>query len=454
MDLNQSNKEDIILRKSNDLVGAKYKSSLLENKITSIAMTRIEIDNNDDICARLYPGELKRLLNKGSADKNIYNDLKVLGKSITGHSIVIEDGMGNFTAFALIKTAEYENGVFTIKFNEEIKPHILGLQRNYTTLNLSTLSSFNKNCSFRLYEVLSKEMYKPKNEDGAVIVVYGINELKFMIGLANADEKGVQRYLATHQKNIDWDYIYDNVVVEKSYPEWRDFRKRILLPAQIELEEKSDIRFEFEGIRLGGNGYKKIEFKIYKNELSSSTKAMLKENADYIEKTSTHQYTLYEVEYRELYDEFRGHNGLTDEDINILLNTSGYDAAAVKQAIEYADSQNGVIENYMGWIVRCIKEKWYESENIVVSNGSAEVGRKVKEMYTAYNEQTQEEKESIASKLWAKTKQKEDFDLFWQNLEFVLSQQQISVESFDMLYDDNEKFDMYVKWKKGMGIII
>ena len=267
MDLNQSNKEDIILRKSNDLVGAKYKSSLLENKITSIAMTRIEIDNNDDICARLYPGELKRLLNKGSADKNIYNDLKVLGKSITGHSIVIEDGLGNFTAFALIKTAEYENGVFTIKFNEEIKPHILGLQRNYTTLNLSTLSSFNKNCSFRLYEVLSKEMYKPKNEDGAVIVVYGINELKFMIGLANADEKGVQRYLATHQKNIDWDYIYDNVVVEKSYPEWRDFRKRILLPAQIELEEKSDIRFEFEGIRLGGNGYKKIEFKIYKNKL-------------------------------------------------------------------------------------------------------------------------------------------------------------------------------------------
>jgi hypothetical protein len=319
---------------------------------------------------------------------------------------------------------------------------------------MSTLSSFNKNCSFRLYEVLSKEMYKPKNEDGAVIVVYGINELKFMIGLANADEKGVQRYLATHQKNIDWDYIYDNVVVEKSYPEWRDFRKRILLPAQVELEEKSDIRFEFEGIRLGGNGYKKIEFRIYKNELSSSTKAMLKENADYIEKTSTHQYTLYEVEYRELYDEFRGHNGLTDEDINILLNTSGYDANAVKQAIEYADSQNGVIENYMGWIVRCIKEKWYESENIVVSNGSAEVGRKVKEMYNVYNEQTQEEKESIASKLWAKTKQKEDFDLFWQNLEFVLSQQQISVESFDMLYDDNEKFDMYVKWKKGMGIII
>ena len=57
--------DDGVLRKSNNLISAKYKSTLLENKILAIALTRIEV-KNDKITAPLCPGEIRRLVGRAS----------------------------------------------------------------------------------------------------------------------------------------------------------------------------------------------------------------------------------------------------------------------------------------------------------------------------------------------------------------------------------------------------
>ena len=79
--------------KSNDMVSAKFKSSLLENKIMAVGLTRIENDENDNLEAKLYPGELQKIF---SDKAHIYRDLKKVAKRIVGHVIVLEDGKGNF----------------------------------------------------------------------------------------------------------------------------------------------------------------------------------------------------------------------------------------------------------------------------------------------------------------------------------------------------------------------
>ena len=82
------------VRKSNDFIAAKYKSSLLENQVMAIALTRIEanaVDIDGSLEARLYPGELKRLV---SDPAHIYRDLKKMSKAITGHTMFLEDGKG------------------------------------------------------------------------------------------------------------------------------------------------------------------------------------------------------------------------------------------------------------------------------------------------------------------------------------------------------------------------
>ena len=101
--------EALSFAKSNDLVSAKYKSSLLENQIMAIALTRIESnvkDNKQVLEAKLYPFELKRLIGDPS---HIYRTLKVLSKRMVGHNIFIETPNGGFKTHAIVTDAEYED---------------------------------------------------------------------------------------------------------------------------------------------------------------------------------------------------------------------------------------------------------------------------------------------------------------------------------------------------------
>ena len=96
-------------------------------------------------------------------------------------------------------------------------------------------------------------------------VEYNISELRFIIGLANSDDQAVKNAMANMGKNIDWDELFEKLdKKDKKYEEWRDFQRRILKPAQEELKEKSDIRFEYKGIREGRKT-KKLLFTIYRN---------------------------------------------------------------------------------------------------------------------------------------------------------------------------------------------
>jgi len=158
--------QNLSLKKSNEMVSAKYKSTLLENQVMAIALTRIEVNSSDEkapLSAKLYPGELKRLIGDPA---HIYRTLKTVSKTMVGHTMFMEDNKGNFKAHAIVTDATYESGVFTVKFNENLRDHILGLERNYTTLELSVLTDFKKNSSFRIYELLKKEFYKsdPKKD--------------------------------------------------------------------------------------------------------------------------------------------------------------------------------------------------------------------------------------------------------------------------------------------------
>ena len=226
--------ENLSFQKSNSLVSAKYKSSLVENQIMAIALTRIEVnavDINAPIEAKLYPGELKRLIGDPT---NIYKTLKKVSKTMTGHTMFMEDGKGNFKAFAVVNNAEYIDGVFTVEFNKNLREHILGLEKNYTSYELAVLTRFKKNSSFRLYELLKSHIYKSRMSvnGGRVDVEYNISELRFMIGLANGDDPGVKNAMAAMGNNIDWDVLYEKLdKKDRKYEAWADFQRYVVKPA-------------------------------------------------------------------------------------------------------------------------------------------------------------------------------------------------------------------------------
>lgn len=450
--------QNLSLKKSNEMVSAKYKSTLLENQVMAIALTRIEVKANDPSApleAKLYPGELKKLIGDPA---HIYRTLKTVSKTMVGHTMFMEDQKGNFKAHAIVTDATYESGVFTVKFNENLREHILGLERNYTTLELSVLTDFKRNSSFRIYELLKKEFYKsnPKKDAGRVDVEYQLSEFRFMIGIANADDPGVKNEMARMGNNIDWDVLYDKLdKKDRKYEKWYELVRNVIVPAQEELAAKSNIRFEYEGIR-SGRKIERVLFSVYPNDAANSSHS--KERQKIINENKAKQKFAIEQSadnrqleipldnYPEFYKEFVGHNELTKEDIDLLMIKSQYNPERIRKAVEMADetSKKTFINNYMGWLIRCLEENWAE---VPVVEGSASRGHAVVDVVDSYNKS---DKESLAERAWQRIKKKEEFTDFV----YAIESEGMNIEQMEVIYSHKELVDAFTGFRLGKGITI
>ena len=78
----QSENNELVIRKSNQLISSKMHNNLFTNKLYAIAMTRIEQEGckeNEKLVARLYPGEIQALLGDNG---NIYRELDALNQEL------------------------------------------------------------------------------------------------------------------------------------------------------------------------------------------------------------------------------------------------------------------------------------------------------------------------------------------------------------------------------------
>ncbi len=438
--------ENLSVRKSNELVSAKYKSTLLENQIMAIALTRIEaeaIDGRSQLVARLYPGELKRLVGDPT---HIYRTLKSVSSTIIGHGMILEDGKGNFNAFSIVNNADYVDGVFTVEFNRQLKKHILGLEKNYTTYELSVLTSFKRSSSFRLYELLKREIYKskPTVNGGRVDVEYRLSEFRFMVGLANSDDPTVKNAIGRQGKNIDWDAMYEKLnKKDRKYDTWGELRRNVIIPAQTELEERSNIRFDYDGLREGRK-IAKVIFHIYPNVPADMS--AIDERCEILRKGGKDQFRQLEMprdQFPEIYAKYENHNGLEKEDIDLLLYKAKYDTKKVERAIAEADAQNQ-IDNYMGWLIGYLKAP-KEYEKVPVINGSAAEAERAINILKEY----ESTKAETAERVWNKAKMKEEFGDFLVDLE----KEGVTLEQLEDLFEAPERTDIFFQWKK-KGVIV
>lgn len=438
--------EALTYTKSNEFVAAKYKkSNLLENQLVAIALTRIETNVKDDkspLKARLYPGELKRLIGDPT---HIYSRLKRVSKSMTGHSIVLEDGKGNFKAFAIVTNADYIDGILEITLNNELRPHILGLEKRYTTLDLSVMTSFKRDSSFRLYEIFKSHIYKINqfSNNGSVEIEYGLAELRFMIGLANADDDSIRMLRARMGNDIDWNLLYEKLDDRaKVYKRWPEFERNVLKPAQEELKTTADIAFEYTPLREG-RSMAKIRFVLYANKPKVNN--IIDEKKLYLDekKRVNRQYEMPRdmPQCEILYEKYVGHNDLTAEDIDVLISKAKYDTDLVSQSIEMADNQVQ-IDNYMGWIIRCIENGGYKLTGTL--NGDKESYDHVLKLKEDY----QNNKDEVAIKTWEKVKTFEQFERFSD----YIQSSGVDMESLELIYTPIELIKMYTEFNKNNKI--
>ncbi len=352
--------------KSNFLISAKYRSSLLENKITAISLAKIQkneyTEENGCITCHIPAAELKELLNGN--DGSFYSQLEPVAQSMTSRSIGMSDPeRGTFHYMAAITNADYENGVFTMRFNSEFKQYISNLKSNFTILELPVMLKFKSVYSFRLYELLTSKCYYPRGmkkiPDGIFRIDFNLSELKLSMGVVNAELDAVRRELNNKEKP-DYDKAVEKSP-EKRFNNWYEFRRRVLNVAVEEINEKTELNVEFEPAK-GGRGGKVHGVTFFVNEKKTVSAEEIAEPEKRELSAEEKDDIVYEM------GQLFAPEGLKRSDIKAICEKADYDEAKIRAAREvFLTAKN--VENIPGWIISCI-ENGYEISGSTSENKS------------------------------------------------------------------------------------
>jgi plasmid replication initiation protein len=191
----------------NKIIEARYKLSIGEQRLVKVLVSMIEPTDEDFKKYRIAVSDLANLLD--IKRKDFYGAVKMATRKLIGNVLSFELEKRTIQA-AWLASADYHDGegFVDLQFAPVLKPFLLQLKQHFTTYELGNVIRLKHRYSIRIYELL-KQYEK-------------IGRRKFTVS-------DLRSFL---------------MLDEGQYKLYKDFKKYVLLPAQSELPEKTDISFD------------------------------------------------------------------------------------------------------------------------------------------------------------------------------------------------------------------
>lgn len=225
--------QELIVKSNSLLQHPLYKKSV-ELKLFSRIILSIRNHPNDNI----FSFNVRDLLDFFDGGADNYTELKKIAKNMFR---VIdlnpsEKGFHLSTIFTDIFT--HDEGIITFEVNKNIKPYLLDLTNNFTQYYFENIAKLKSSFSIRMYELL-------------------------------------KQYESVGSRRVSIQYLKDFLSIESSkFKKYNDFKRFVILVAQKELEEKTDIYFLFDEVKQGRKIIE-IVFTIYsKNTVIQNSKKL------------------------------------------------------------------------------------------------------------------------------------------------------------------------------------
>lgn len=226
---------DKLVTKSNMLIEANYKLGAVEQKIILCLASNIQPSDADFKTYTLPIKEFNEML--GLKGNHKYTELRQITKELMQKVFEVRINKKVIQVAWLSYVAYNESeGTIDIRFDPFLRPYLLELKREFTSYKLENVVKLKSSYAIRIYELL-KQYEKIKER------TFPLMELRKILG------------------------------VEDIYPAYGNFKQRVLVPAQKELQKKTDIHFEIEEIKLGRK-IDKVRFIILKDEKKQASKKL------------------------------------------------------------------------------------------------------------------------------------------------------------------------------------
>jgi len=375
------------VRQSNHLIESPYSQefSVHEIKIFEFAISKIKLDdmnlfklrNNKEF--HYSNSELAKILNTKAnvVSMEIEKTAARIMKKTIHLRKVMEDGSIEFEMINIMPFARYKNGIFTFEINYKMIPYLIELNGNFTEFNLDNLLIMDSAYSIKLYKLL----FQYKN---IKYRLFTVNELKNQFGISN------------------------------KYPQFADFKRRVLDPSVLQINTNSNIKVEYTEIKLGRK-VDKLEFIISLKQQKQIT----------------------EVDPVKSNDIFLDNLTISKKSKNILreyLNTRG--EIFVQSSLEYA--KKNAKTNFEKYLLDTLENNW--ADGIIQKNEKqviVEVTKK-NEVKTKQEKKLKEvadlnSKKSIIENDFHKLKEQEQ-EQFYKLAQDILTKYNNKLEKFSVDY--------------------
>ena len=211
---------------------ARYKLTPREQKLILYMATLIKPEDSDFSLYMVPVGEIEHILKQDALRKHgsFYERLDDLLDSITDKKISFPteftvDGVRlrghiNWVAGAVPKINK--DGVLCVEFgfSPQMKPFLLGLKEKFTRIKFVEVAKMRSGFSIRIFQ-MCKAYYGEHARHGRNVIEVGIEELKERLGIGG------------------------------KYPDFRNFRRKVLDVAREEINEKTSLELEYDYVRRG-----------------------------------------------------------------------------------------------------------------------------------------------------------------------------------------------------------
>ena len=224
------------VRKANSLIQqSRYSLSVQQQKILLFLISQIQPEDDDfktyDFSIRDFCQICGIDCNQGNNYKELKDNILDIMKHPVGW-VELEEGKETVLLWIEKPIISRNDGIVQLKLDKDMKPYLLNLKANFTSYEVGFTLKFRSKYAIRLYELAKSYQY---HDDTPFTRVYPIDELR-------------------------------EILDAETYPQYKNFKQRVLTPAIREINEYSDKTIELREHKTGRAG------KVQNVELTISAK--------------------------------------------------------------------------------------------------------------------------------------------------------------------------------------
>lgn len=200
-----------LVRKSNELIEARYRLGVWEQRLILTLLTTLSQKDEDFKRYQIAVADFAGMWGL-EADKSLYEKVQEAADALVGRTIQISDDPAISETVSWLSYVRYVkgSGVVEMEFHSALKPYLLQLQQHFTQYQISHVVRFRNQYSIRIYELLKMESFKANS--GSFTRNFKYKDLRFFLS-----------------------------VDKKEYALFGHFKSRIITPAVKEISTHTDL---------------------------------------------------------------------------------------------------------------------------------------------------------------------------------------------------------------------